>query len=93
MFNSPSFLLPPLEMGSGGDTMRHPYHENYQIETEESRGVFRTQSNIKQFFAKIFNTFQPLNIFAKSSILDVCQDSECSSANGIKILKSNNKFS
>lgn len=36
MFNSPSFLLPPLEMGSGGDTMGHPYHENYQIEIEES---------------------------------------------------------
>ena len=34
--------------------------------------VFMTLSNIyDEYFAKIFNNFQPLTIFAKSSILDV----------------------
>ena len=38
-----------------------------------------------EIFAKIVNGFQPLTIFAKSSILDVLQGSEYASGGGVAV--------
>ena len=45
----------------------------------ESRGIFRTQQNIKmELFAEKVNGFQPFIIFVKSAILDVLNTEYCS---------------
>ena len=66
--------------------LRTPILKNIWGQLLLTKGVIEScQTSKLKHFSRIVNSFKPLTIFAKSSIVDVCQDSEYPSVKGFSM--------